>query len=66
MIDVSDIKFTNKNFTESYDYFIKKDEKKINLFWLGTQDYNPILNLQKEIHRKILKEKSNDVILIVI
>ena len=51
MIDVSDISFANKNLTKNYHHFVKKDDQKINLFWLGEQDYNPILNLQKEIQK---------------
>ena len=65
MIDISDIKFDDTNLLDNCAWFTKKNQKKIDSFWLGTQEYGPILGLQKKIHESIVEKKTNDVVLML-
>ena len=58
MLDLS----KSKNFLGDIQ---NNSSEKLNFFWLGSQSYKPIWNLQKEIHDLVKKEKLNDIFLLL-
>tara|TARA_Y100001970_G_C14153431_1_gene814073 strand:+ start:807 stop:1514 length:708 start_codon:yes stop_codon:yes gene_type:complete len=63
MIDLSDTKITDVNIDKIYNKLNLSND--VNFFWLGTQDYAPIFELQKKIYNNILYNKSKDVVLML-
>ena len=52
--------------TEKIIYEIKnQDNKYINVYWLGKRKYNPIWDLQIELHKLRVKNRINDIVLLL-
>ena len=67
MIDLSNINFKSSDVAISYSSIVNSQPKSedIDIVWLGIQDYNPVLSLQREIHKNLYKGKGKDVILML-
>ena len=63
MIDISNIEITNSNIDEVYNKLIGFGA--VNVFWLGTQKYKPVFQLQKKIYKSILEGEIGDTILML-
>ena len=65
MNDLSFQRFQEDNIEECYQEIKKIAFNSINFIWLGIQDYEPILKIQKRIHKDIVKGDMNDVVLLL-
>ena len=65
MNDLSGLTFTNQNINHCYKQIKNLSIDEINFIWLGIQDYDPILKLQKKIHKDNIQGNINDVVLLL-
>ncbi|MAV65105.1 MAG: lipoyl(octanoyl) transferase [Candidatus Marinimicrobia bacterium] len=63
MNDISGRVVTSDNVDSIYIEIEKKSINDINFFWLGLQDYNPVLLLQKIVHKNNIKGNVGDIVL---
>ena len=65
MNDFSGLTFTDRNINHYYEEIKSTAIDDLNFMWLGTQDYNPILTLQRKIQKDNIDEeyqKCNELI----
>jgi len=63
--DLSHQTFTVANISARYKEIKEISINNLNFIWLGLQDYEPILELQKKIHKENVNGNMNDVVLLL-
>lgn len=56
---------TNSNLDEVIQDIIKTADRSLNFFWLGTQPYRPLWELQKKLHQLRVDKKIPDIVLLL-
>ena len=65
MIDLSNNKLSMNNIEDCYFTIKKASTKQINSVWLGLQEYKPVFDLQKKIHKNRINNEIKDIILML-
>ena len=62
MIDLSNDKLSAGNIENCYFKIKEASTDKINTIWLGVQNYEPIFDLQRKIHKDRINNEIQDII----
>ena len=65
MKDFSGLAFTDRNINHYYEEIKSTAIDDLNFMWLGIQDYNPILKLQRKIQKDNIKGDINNIVLLL-
>ena len=65
MIDLSNDKLSADNIENCYFKIKKASTNKINTIWLGVQNYEPVFDLQRKIHKDRINNEIQDIILML-
>ena len=63
--DLSAKTFQNQDIEDCYQHIKEIAINDINFIWLGVQDYEPILKIQKRIHKDNVAGNINDIVLLL-